>query len=115
DHNVEVEHWNPARALYLRFLAALGPSARDALRLIASSCPSFAVPIQFKLDAKYRSGAGDGLRTRYLNLGKVALYRASSSPPSASMVANANQTAAGPRARRPRMVPMTVFGKATPK
>src|SRR5437588_6917898 len=29
-----------------------------------------------------RDGAGDGLRTRYLNLGKVALYRVSYSRPS---------------------------------
>jgi hypothetical protein len=39
DRNVEIEHWDPARALYLRFLAASGPFlAGDALLLIASSC-----------------------------------------------------------------------------
>lgn len=31
ERNVEIEHRDPARALYLRFLAALGPFACDAL------------------------------------------------------------------------------------
>ena len=29
------------------------------------------------MNSKKEDGAGDGLRTRYLNLGKVALYRVS--------------------------------------
>jgi hypothetical protein len=50
---------------------------------MVSSYRPKAASIQFKLDTKYKSGAGDGLRTRYLNLGKVALYRVSYSRPSA--------------------------------
>jgi hypothetical protein len=36
---------------------------------MVSSYRPKAASIQFKLDTKYKSGAGDGLRTRYLNLG----------------------------------------------
>src|SRR5215470_12919258 len=59
-----------------------------------------AAPIQFKLDTKYKSGAGDGLRTRYLNLGKVALYRVSYSRSLASpMVAKEVGAGDGNRTR----------------
>src|SRR5262245_10149334 len=35
-------------------------------------CRLIAASIQFKLDTKYKGGAGDALRTRYLNLGNKA-------------------------------------------
>jgi hypothetical protein len=47
-------------------------------------------------------GAGDGLRTRYLNLGKVALYRVSYSrvPIAAHVTQKAAAGPAGPRGAR---------------
>jgi len=39
--------------------------------------PESADHIQGGLNSKREGGAGDGARTRYLNLGKVALYQVS--------------------------------------
>ena len=49
---------------------------------VSTQCPSN-LQFEFKSSSercrvrRERNGAGDGLRTRYLNLGKVALYRLS--------------------------------------
>jgi hypothetical protein len=60
-------------------LPAVFPRQATAARREGASGQNGAERTQ--MEANKRSGAGDGLRTRYLNLGKVALYRVSYSRP----------------------------------